>query len=177
MIRIKNNSSSKKTTLVIIVVLVGILALGAALYAYRLNTQSKEQTNTTPTKQSQIDYSAPTDDQKTAGATIKEKSVSTPEQTPTSTNITITSVDKSANTLYIRTLISEVTNSGSCTLQMTGPSGKTYSMTSKIQALASSSTCAGFDVPNDQLSSGLWTIKVTYTNDTTSTSASSEVTI
>jgi hypothetical protein len=38
--------------------------------------------------------------------------------------------------------------------------GSNYSTSVDIQALASSSTCKGFDVPLSQLSSGTWNISI-----------------
>ncbi|MNY56713.1 hypothetical protein D3C86_1928200 [compost metagenome] len=60
---------------------------------------------------------------------------------------------------------------------MTGPQAKTYTATVAVQALPSSSTCKGFDVPLDNLSSGAWTIKINFNNDELTASTSKEIII
>ena len=89
----------------------------------------------------------------------------------------ITAANQDELSLHVRTLIQTVADSGTCTLTMTGPQGKSYISTVDVQALPSSSTCKGFDIPLDKLRSGTWTIRVDFNNDSLTASASKEVVI
>lgn len=89
----------------------------------------------------------------------------------------ITSAHVNGSMLTIRTLINEITQDGTCSLVMTSVSGKTYTASAGVQPSASSSVCKGFDVPLSSLGSGTWKIVVTYTNNSTSASASKDIVI
>jgi hypothetical protein len=92
-------------------------------------------------------------------------------------NMEITAVNQSDATLQVRTLIQAVVNTGECTLSMKGPQDATYTTTAAIQALASSSTCKGFDIPVDQLKVGKWTLTIDFTNSELTTSTVKDIEI
>jgi hypothetical protein len=100
-----------------------------------------------------------------------------PGTTKSSVGADITSANQDATYLYVRTLIQAVTSSGTCTLTMTGPSQKSYSASADVQALPSTSTCKGFDIPLSRLTPGAWTISVVFSSSTLTASATKNVTI
>lgn len=132
-----------------------------------------------------IDYSQPTNDQIKSGADTKSQiandskndGTTPPSTTPQNTlGVTITTVQPGP-TVYIRAIIDSVLSSGTCTLSMTGPNSKTYSATAPIQAMASSSTCQGFNVPMTNLTSGSWKITVSIASGSNTGSATTEKTL
>lgn len=153
-------------------------------------------------------FTEATEEQKTAGNNIKEKSLenttegsgdkksspqsktprgSDPSPAPTPSpnggkptvvvNITAATVDKSAATLYVRSLIQTISSNGTCTLSMRHSSGRTYSNSAGSQAGPSTSSCKGFNVPLSQLTPGKWTITIRYEDASVTGSAEGEVTI
>lgn len=98
------------------------------------------------------------------------------EQLP-SVAMRVTSAHQSADSYSIRTLIQYVTSSGNCILTATNGVGDTYTETSGVQALPSSSTCTGFDIPVSTLSQGEWQITITFKNDSVQGSTSTEITV
>jgi hypothetical protein len=133
-----------------------------------------------------IDYSQPSTDQAKNGADIKGQVADgskdgTTTQPPSTTQqntlgVTITTVQP-GQTVYIRAIIDSVISSGTCTLTMTGPNSKAYSATAPVQAMASSSTCQGFNVPMANLASGSWKITIAVTDGTHTGSATTEKTL
>lgn len=143
-----------------------------------------------PKEHDTIDYGEATQEEKAAGDTKKNETIeqnnvskddnSTSEPSGSTNNavsMRITAMNQSTGTLSIRTIIDTVTSSGTCTLSMKSSSGATHSATASVQALPSSSTCSGFDVPVSELSPGSWTIEIIYKNGNTSGSANETVTI
>lgn len=131
-----------------------------------------------------VDYNAPTTDQTAAGTKVKEQTAdkansdpqnTAPTQQPSTVGIDITATNKTSSTLMVRTLIQSVTSTGTCTLTMSGPNGGSYSATAGIQAMASTSTCKGFDVPLAGLAHGSWQVKVDFVDGVNSGTASREV--
>lgn len=74
----------------------------------------------------------------------------------------ITAANQNDNTLQIRTLIENVSSNGTCALKLTKGSS-VVSRSAGIQALSSSSTCKGFDIPVSDLSTGQWLVTLTIT--------------
>lgn len=97
------------------------------------------------------------------------------EDTPAkgSVGVTITAVNNYDGFLQVRSLIENVSGNGSCTLTLKKGS-KTVTKTSGIQALPSSSTCKGFNVPVSELSPGSWSITLNVTTDGKTGSATKE---
>jgi cytoskeletal protein RodZ len=101
--------------------------------------------NTTPTEKTPVD-NQPTDN----GST-------TPKNTVTAS---ITAANQNGDTLQIRTLIESVDTKGTCSLTLLKGNSK-VTRSADIQALASSSTCKGFDIPTSALSPGEWELTIT----------------
>lgn len=169
-----------------------ILLLGVAALAYHFQTwpfhvqKNPSSLNLAPATSDQIKAGEETKKATVEGSATKQ-STSGSDQPPAPTlqpdgaksqvEVTITAANQNSSTLQIRTLISAVVNDGTCTLLLTGPSGQTVSHTSTVQPLSSTSTCKGFDVPNSDLSSGTWNLKLQYDNNSLTGSVSKNITI
>lgn len=163
-----------------------LLALVGAAWAYYHFTPTTA--NTTSAPQS-INYGQPTQDEISTGESIKNNASSgngsdqssNPEPSTdgslSEVGMEITASNQDESYLYVRTLIQTLTSSGTCTLTMTGPASKLYVATSGVQALPSTSTCAGFNIPLSSLSLGIWTISIKFTNTAVKASISKEITI
>jgi hypothetical protein len=181
---IKHASKSKKIILLILaVVLLSALAYG--VYAKQSNRWPFIQTpHTNSDKGRDIDYKSPTNDQKSEGERIKERSVDQPSQTtppPSSTTqkknvaATVTSANQNNGKFQVRFLI-QALDKGSCVLRLT--KGTTsVTKTSATQTLPNSMTCQGFDIPLSELSSGEWTYTMTFTGNDTNATVTDKVNI
>lgn len=184
----QTTKKSKKTWRGILVVL-AVLAL-LSIIGIGMKKAGWFGSHTTPTQPTPaINYNPPTSEEKSAGDATKNSN--TPSQSSTSTTpqtqptpgskttvpVTITATNVSSSLFQIRALIESTTSTGTCTLSMQGPNGKTYSATAGIQVGPNSATCQGFDVPTSSLSSGNWQATITFTSDTQTGSASKAVAI
>lgn len=179
----KNN----KRKIVLIVTLVAVCAAGIVYSAYALKIPPFAQRDNRT-----INLDKPTEEEVQAGIDIKNKSNGDNSQTGSdpalppkeitdssnkSVNVAITAANIEGSTLRIRTLIQYVTSTGNCTLTLTGPQQKIYSATANVQALPSSSTCRGFDVPLSDISSGEWKIELNFVDNNIIGSSSSKALI
>lgn len=187
MLHTPKKKTSKKPLIVVISTLL-VIIIGWLLYTYHYQTWpfTTNKSQTSPTN-SKIDYSPPSGDQTKTGADVKSQiansdkdsassSQSSPTSQPSTLGVSITTVQP-GQTVRIRTIIDTVTSSGKCKLNMSGPNGKTYTATAATQAMASSSTCQGFDIPMTSLSSGDWQISITVTDGSSTGSATTEKTL
>ena len=94
-----------------------------------------------------------------------------------SVSITATTIDKTANVLYIRSLIQAVSSSGKCILSMNNDSGSVYSSSTESQPGPSTSSCKGFNIPLSKLSPGKWKITIHYEDDSVTGNTEGEVNI
>jgi len=88
----------------------------------------------------------------------------------------ITYIKQENSALLIGTVIDKVSSEGSCTLTLT-KDDQIETKTVDIQALASSSTCKGFDIPIVGLSPGIWNIKIDIIIKSTEVHLSDKVTL
>lgn len=174
--KIKSNRISKKFIIIASIVLLVLFSSAVGAYYFIGSTAS----NTSPTDGSdKTNYSAPTEEEKETGDNIKSDTVNPPAtdnpKTPnkdeseddpanSTVSVSITSASQNGATLQVRTLVGTVLSSGECTLRLT-KSGATVTRTAGVQALASASTCQGFDVPISELSPGEWKLNVSYKNN------------
>lgn len=173
--KIKNNRTNKRKLIAIslaILLLMTSMAVGALYY---VNKQNANKNTDSPSATTNLQ--PPTEDQKQAGQSTKEKSANEANQpisqppknltstskTPVQVDITASSQNISSGLYQIRSLIGSVQNSGTCTIvlsrndiQVTKQAG--------VQALASSSTCQGFDIPVSELSTGQWQVVLSFEN-------------
>jgi len=178
--KIKPTSSTKKYILISILAAVLIGAGAYAYYVYSQNTSSPSSPNTT-------NYQPATNDQQKAGEDTKKQTVDSDTSkgnqsdngsTPTKDTIavSITSAIQNGTAVNIRSLIETVTSSGSCTLKLSKGSN-VVTKTSGIQALATSSTCKGFDVPTSEMTKGTWKATLAVTIDGKTGSATKAITV
>lgn len=180
----KSTLKNKKLIITIAVVLVaslgGYAAFAATGQLWPFATDTVEN----------VDYSIPTKEQQEAGDTTSDQAKDNansdddlPEKDddqPTDytdegkVNVSITSANQNNGQLQIRTLI-ETVASGRCALTLSG--SHTVTREADTQALASSSTCQGFDVPISELSPGTWDIKINYRDNNNTGSAQKTITI
>lgn len=148
-----------------------------------------------PSKNSQGTNSA-TSEQLNNGTKIKEQSIqnnqtksgtSGSDQPPvpipqsngkSSVEVTLTAVNQTSTSLQIRSLISVLDTTGTCTLTLQKQgSSPSITRTAAVQALSNNVTCKGFDIPLDQLPAGDWQINLNFSSTQFSGSASQTVTI
>jgi hypothetical protein len=194
--RIHKKRNHKKIILVFVILFLLLTGYTLTAYGFKFWPFTKNQ------------FTEATEEQKTAGNNIKEKSLenttegsgdkksspqsktprgSDPSPAPTPSpnggkstvvvSITAATVDKSAATLYVRSLIQTISSNGTCTLSMRHSSGRTYSNSAGSQAGPSTSSCKGFNVPLSELTPGKWTITIHYEDATVTGSAEGEVVI
>ncbi len=177
---------------IIIIVGISLLLLASALlyvYAFNGNLFGWKSAQNSPSK---VNYGPATTDQKQNGTTIKSNSASssstsgsdqTPAPTPIpgstqkSVAVTITSTNQNGSTFQIRALIAAVEDNGTCTLTLSQAGQQTVTKTAATQALASSSTCQGFDIPTSELSTGVWHATITYNSASLTGAATKDITI
>lgn len=121
-------------------------------------------------------------DQKSAGQQIKEDSLNNKGASSTdnpvdpvddgnggqTVGVDITSVQTIDSFTKVSTLISYLTQSGECSLVIRDSQGnETYRATAGVQALSNVATCKGFDIPNQNIPAGSYTITVKYTDGST----------
>lgn len=179
--RIVNKKSHKKATTAVI--LAGVL-VAASTVGYLSYTHAHKTTvaaNTQSTAADGVNLDPPTQEQVQAGATQKQSTIENSAKddanttpTPTTSNLTVTLTANNTNNgvQQLRYLISQQLSSGTCTLTLTNGS-QTITKTAPVQALASSSTCQGFDITTSGMASGKWTAALTVTNGSQSGSTSS----
>lgn len=189
--QLKQTSHRKRT--VLLLTAIGVLCLGAGL-AYALATGGF----TSPqSDDAQVDYKTPTDQQIKGGEAIEQQSAEssnngadpnqvgsdrgvgsspTTDDGKTGVNVTISAANQNDGVLQIRTLISSIINTGTCTLTLTKGSA-VVTRSAGVQAIASSATCKGFDIPVSQLSPGAWQASVTFENDTAKGTGTRTVTV
>jgi len=166
-----------------------LLIAGALTYVYAFNGNLFGWTapRTTTTGNTSIDYGPPTSEQKKSGTQTKSGSTNSSDTPPAPTpitgstkktvQVTITAANQNGSTLQIRTLIGAVEDTGTCALTLTRTGQTTVTKTAGTQALASTSTCKGFDVPTSELSTGAWQVLITYDSSTLTGSATKVITL
>lgn len=124
------------------------------------SSEPQEQTPNTP----------PTNDNN-----VKEQSnnTSTPQAAG---DLIISAAAQNEGIVQIRALIGSVVGTGTCALTLSSGTN-TVTRSVGIQALPSSSTCQGFDIPVSELTPGVWDILITasYNSQTVSVTGKVEV--
>lgn len=175
----------RKKTIIIAGSTVAVLVTGVLLYVYAFHGNLFGWTTTpkiAPTTTNQINYEPATPEQQQAGVDAKTGTSDTPAAPATtpgsslkSVEVTITAANQNGSTLQIRTLIGVVENTGTCTLVLSRSGQTSVTKTAGIQALSSSSTCQGFDVPVSELSAGTWQALITFESSTLTGTATKSI--
>ncbi len=163
-----------------------LLVAGALTYVYAFNGNlfGWKASNNVPSGNNKIDYGPATSEQQKAGTNTKTSSADTPpaptpipSSTKKNVQVTITAANQNGSILQIRALIGAVENTGTCTLVLTRAGQSSVTKTAGTQALSSTSTCQGFDVPTSELSTGTWQALITYDSHTLTGSATKSITV
>lgn len=178
----KTKKNTKKNIIIAIAVLV-LLCSGGAVSAYLLTRKAPVDSTDTPVTETynrnDVNLDTSTDEQQKAGSDIKKESLEK-EKTPQPTKtlpVSFTSVSQSDGMLRVRSLIEAVSSSGTCILTLTSSNGTTITKNSSTQALASNSTCQGFDVSLSELSKGSWKVVLAVSIDSKNGSATQTIEI
>lgn len=174
------SKTSKKKKIIIAIVIIGILAaLGIGVWAIYRISQTQEQSSsdshfqdvnpTTPKEENEQHSHA--EQQKQSQAENNNETAPSAEL-----DVHFTAVNQYEDTVQIRAEISELVNSGTCTLTLT-KGDATITKTANTQASASISTCQGFDIPVSELSPGEWNIHLTVTNNNNKGHATTTLTV
>jgi hypothetical protein len=181
-IRSKNKVKVLSLSIAAVILLAGMAA--AAAFYFKVGPFSVDPSLNPPTREEKAtgkDIKQQTVDQDSKGSQTGSDPSPSPKPIPgtskSSVGADITAVNQDTAYLHIRMLIQAVTSSGTCTLTMSGPQQGSYSNTVEVQALPSTSTCKGFDIPLSKLSKGTWTINIKFSNSTLTASASKSVVI
>lgn len=193
----KINTTKKltKKRLLVTAIIIFLVALALALYVYAFKGTLFGWSPISQASESSINYDEPTYEQKKSGETIKENSIN-PDNTSkpnvsgsdrsepaipqengkSKVNATLTAANQNRSILQLRFDISTVTTTGTCTLTLK-KSSSIVTKTAAVQALASSTTCKGFDVPTSELSAGTWQVAFHFENSdlVANTTGSAEV--
>jgi len=185
--KISSQSTGRKKVIIVAIISCALLLTGvAAAYHYHVGPFSSSAT-------SSVDLNPATDEQKKSGTTSKQQSIESsdnkqgvtgsdqppapaaqPDGSKSKVETIITAANQNGATLQIRSLISTVTNDGTCTLALTNSSSQQIVKTSGVQALSTSSTCKGFDIPTSDLSIGEWQAVISYESNTLTGTTSSK---
>lgn len=180
------------TTILLLMISYGLLSYKIKLWPFtksQFNAATEEQkTAGQDIKKRSLDNPNKSDrEEKQSYSETKTTQGSDPSPKPTpssnggkptvSLSITATTIDKTANVLYIRSLIQTVSSSGKCTLSMNNDSGSVYSSSAESQPGPSTSSCKGFNIPLSKLSPGKWKIAIHYEDDSVTGNTEGEVTI
>lgn len=195
--KIQKKHTSKIMTLVLTAMLLLMISYGLLSYKVKLWPFTKSQFNAATEEQKtagqdikkrSLDNPNKSDrEEKQSYSETKTTQGSDPSPKPTpssnggkptvSVSITATTIDKTANVLYIRSLIQAVSSSGKCTLSMNNYSGSVYSSSAESQPGPSTSSCKGFNIPLSKLSPGKWKIAIHYEDDSVTGNTEGEVNI
>jgi hypothetical protein len=180
----KINKKNKQSKSIIPLLAIGatvLLLAGSAIYVYAFNGNLFGWNKGTPVSDSTINLDKPTSEQIESGKEIKEESTNKPDSsgtnnTSTNTTISITAANQSGEIFQIRSIISALISSGTCTIALT-KDGVTVTKTAGIQAQSSASTCQGFDIPTSELSVGDWAVKLSFVSGDLGGSTEKKITV
>lgn len=190
----KRNIPKKALVLGIIVPTLIAISTGTFVYLYKFNGSILGWQPNPIKELSTINYDQPTEEQKKAGEEVKQSTATGDSKPPAESgesklpapspqpsgkgkvDITITAANQNGATLQLRSNILAITSTGTCTLTLT-KAGQVVTKTTGVQALSSSSTCQGFDIPTSELSPGTWTASLHFENNNLIAETTKTVTI
>lgn len=174
------NNKKRISPFGVVAIIVAVILLGAgSVFAYQtLLNRGGTTSDTTSSGDGPIPTTPTTTPDAKGGEQFTDPEVSGGEETsnPTTTSMQITALNQNDGTLQIRTLIQAVWSSGSCTLTLAKGSS-IVEREAPVQALPSSSTCQGFDIPVSELSAGEWSVSIEATHEEESASVTSRVVV
>jgi hypothetical protein len=184
---LKRSTNHKKLLIIACVILLLVAIPLTYVYAFNGNLfgWKKPTIQNTSINKGSTNYGPATPEQQKAGTSAKSGSTTdtTPSPAPIpgsdkkSVQVTITAANQNGSVLQIRALIGAVENTGTCTLVLSRAGQSSVTKTAGTQALSSTSTCQGFDVPTTELSTGAWQALITYDSPTLTGSATKSITV
>ena len=180
----KINKQKKKTFTLIAALAAALLLIGAGVVAYTvLDNKNKPD----PQKISDIDYSSPTSEEIEEGQDAKKNTYDNSQKNPTdedttsttkrSVNVGISFADIYNDNLEIRAFTNGIVEAGTCTATVTKGSEKITKSTGAFIDV-SSTQCEPIYIPKATISSGKWSIVVTFSSlNAEGTSEATEVNI
>jgi hypothetical protein len=173
----KHHRSHKRIVFVVIAIVTLALAGFVAYYLLHNSSKSNSSVNLSPaTTQQQAagnQVKSTNAGSSSSDATKNTSSSSTTTNTP-STTVQLSANGQNGSTYQLRYIINSVVSNATCNLTLTLGS-QTITETSSVQALAQSSTCEGFDIPMNKLSSGSWTAVMVVSGDNVNASVTDTV--
>jgi len=169
----KNKNPKRRIYLGIIISVIALLLIAGVVYAYT-TSQPSSQDNKTGESSNGINYDEPTKEQIDAGNDAKKDAVDGSDSSNKG-DISISSANINDGILQIRTVIASTDSSGKCNLTLSSPGMTDYTSEADTQSMGSYSVCKGFDIPISSLSPANWTIKIIYTNNGVSSTATQQV--
>ncbi len=169
---LQKNTSRKKIVLITSTIIL-LIAAGVGGYFVMANGNKQQDIKKTETP-NETNLEPATSEQIEAGNSVKETTVENdgkpnsggsdkPPEAGAAIGVSITAANQNGNVVNIRALISELLNTGNCSLKLT--KGATVVLkTAAVQALSSTATCQGFDIPTSELSNGSWHLTLTVTS-------------
>ncbi|NTU72760.1 hypothetical protein HGB07_01125 [Candidatus Roizmanbacteria bacterium] len=168
---------SLKSRPFILGIIVFFILITLAIFFY-INRASNTKADTTTqrldntTNVDSINLTPPSQEEQDNGNSAKKQSVETNDSgannSLSSATISVTSSNQTDSYLQIRTQINRIESNGTCSLIMTKDSSNSIYRTVNTQALASTSTCMGFNIPLSDLSPGQWKVHLVYTGSLSS---------
>lgn len=157
----RTNTPKPNALLKWLILAVVIIILGVTWYAYTRHATQNE--NGTAKTSSDNSLNTPPTEQERQAETMGDADRESSKQAQgegSEITLTITALNQTDSTLQLRVLIPSLTQ-GICRLRLESGT-KNIDLSVDTQALASTSTCKGFDIPLSQLSKGTWRAQVEY---------------
>lgn len=180
--KIKTNSKklSPKKILLMAIALLLLVSLSCVVYVYAFNgsilgwsASSKDEASDSSDQTVDTDNTSDTEE---TPADNPSKGLDPSNEVPENITVIFSATNQTDTTLQIRALIEAVLGSGQCVLTLTSGS-TTLTKTASVQALASSSTCTGFDIPLTELSAGEWQLNLVVTSGSSKGSVEKGITV
>lgn len=153
---------NKRRVINALIIIFAALLIIVISVVFSLNYKSIFGNNIRQSENTPYDLSPPTDEQKKAGEEIKKQTL---ENTTTNNNLglSFSSIAQTGSQLNIKVAISgAVSNDGTCDLTLE-KDGQKIQLSKPTFALASYSTCQGFNVETGELAKGDWVINLSVT--------------
>jgi len=178
--RAQPQKSKKALIITTVIVAVALVGYGATAYSMSLWPFPSNSTNSTETGEpNTVNYGPPTDQETEDSQNAKKDNYNnsnpdenganvsngdTPVSNKTSVNVGVSFADIFESNLEVRAFTNGVVQAGTCTVTVTKDS-KTVTETSGAFIDASSTQCEPVMIPKSKLSSGKWSVTVTYSSD------------
>lgn len=184
---IKKSNSKRNRRIISIIILILILAGITVLFASIKNIGPFTEPDKTT---SSVNYDEPSNEQIKEGEDIKKQTtknegkpaISNADNNSGSGNSSSTVAVEITNEpqnvdgkLSVKTLVQEVSSTGSCTLTLNKAGQASVKKTVGVQALASASTCKFMPIDVSSLARGTWDLTIIYKSDKSNGNASQKV--